>query len=201
MESRTEIAALINSGGVAQHIAFGVLTCEKMLPQYELFQNTHQWGDIHFLKTIIAAAHSALINPTVVLDAAPWRNLLDRIFPDLDEFEGGFPAHALDTCIAFDELLSYIISKDGRHIHSLSESAFNSVDMYIQEKLDLDPSDPALEEKIASNPAMLTEELRQKNVLIALHETVAFTPERLSFLQLLNNQFEYLGDLDLIYDC
>lgn len=171
-----------------------------MLPQYELFQYVHHWGDADFLKRIIADVYSALIDPSVIMDVAQWRTSLDKISPDIDEFEGALPSYALDTCIAFDELLSYIATEEVRHIHYLSEAVFDSVDMYVQEKLDLDPNDPLLEEKIASNPAMLTEEARQKEMLIELNDTVTFTQDYLLYLRSLNKQFEYLNDLDLIYD-
>ena len=88
---------------------------------------------------------------------------------------------------------------DLQELETVIEQAIATVDMFIQEYLDLDPSDPDLENKIAQNSFMLNEVERQQALLSAVQTIKIINEEQVLQLRGMNRQFPGMVNLRIIY--
>ncbi len=77
--------------------------------------------------------------------------------PDTNDFSTITVSFALDSCNAVNECLKFILDKDIKHIINTGVFFRDTIDMFIQEKEDLDYSDLDFENKIRSNEIMIKE--------------------------------------------
>ena len=123
---------------------------------------------------------------------------IEALTPDLDEEEGA-AAYAFDLCIACYSLLRLLRDFDLQELETLIEQAIATVDMFIQEYLDLDPSDADLENKIAHSPFMLNEVERQQALLSAVQTIKIINEEQVFKLRDMNRRFPDMVNLRTIY--
>lgn len=123
---------------------------------------------------------------------------IEELTPDLDK-EDGAAAYAFDFCIACHSLLRLLHDFDLQELETVIEQAIATVDMFIQEYLDLDPSDPDLENKIAQNSFMLNEVERQQALLSAVQTIKIINEEQVFKLRGMNRQFPGMVNLRIIY--
>ncbi len=96
---------------------------------------------------------------------------VETITPDTENFNDIYVSFALDACSSVYSSLSFIIDHNDEHIIDVVTYARDTVDMFIQEKEDLSPSDSALEEKIKSDIAMVRFEQWLNDVTIKLESS------------------------------
>jgi hypothetical protein len=122
---------------------------------------------------------------------------IEALTPDLDEEEGA-AAYAFDFCIACYALLRLLRDFDIQELEAVIEQAIATVDMFIQEYLDLDPSDAELENKIADSPFMLNEVERQQALLSAVQTITMINEEQVLQLRGMNRRFPDMVNLRTI---
>jgi uncharacterized protein len=174
-------------------ILFIALVCRKMLPHYILFSEKEGWGDIEILEKAINLMFKSAINgfEEHKYEAEKLSESIDEICPDLDDFEG-IASYALDTCIAIDEALRFIISEDKENINNAFTSVFDTVDMFIQVVEDLDPNDENLDNIILNNPIMIREIKRQNDILRAVKDLKVISTE---LIENLKNEDDKRGEI------
>ena len=123
---------------------------------------------------------------------------IEVLTPDLDEEEGE-AAYAFDFCVACHSLLSLLHDFDLQELETVIEQAIATVDMFIQEYLDLDPADPDLEYKIAHHPFMLKEVERQQRLLSTVQSIKIINEEQVVKLRGVNRRFPDMVNLRAIY--
>ncbi|WP_421795729.1 DUF416 family protein [Haliscomenobacter sp.] len=123
---------------------------------------------------------------------------IEALTPDLDE-EEGVAAYAFDFCIACHSLLRLLHDFDLQELETVIEQAIATVDMFIQEYLDLDPSDADLEYKIADSPFMLNELERQQALLSSVQTVKIINEEQVFKLRDMNRRFPEMVNLRAIY--
>ncbi len=123
---------------------------------------------------------------------------IEALTPDLDEEEGA-ASYAFDFCIACYALLRLLHDVDLQELETVIEQAIATVDMFIQEYLDLDPSDADLENKIADSPFMLNEVERQQALLSAVQTIKIINEEQVFKLRDMNRRFPDMINLRTIY--
>ena len=123
---------------------------------------------------------------------------IEELTPDLDEEEGA-ASYAFDFCIACHALLRLLHDFDLQELETVIEQAIATVDMFIQEHLNLDPSDADLENKIAHNPFMLNEVNRQQALFNAVQAIKDINEEQVFQLRTMNRRFPAMVNLKMIY--
>ena len=170
-----------------------------MKQNYVLFSNDENWGDVHFLDTVLSKAESIVLGSKIEKkELKRFLKQLDKNSPDLEEFGSFLASFAFDSCCAFDGLLNFMIDGDVENLLLTSVSAINTVDMFVQEKGDLEPNDSLLESKIANDDFMIAEENRQRMLISELKKHPTITEIVLNQLKQINRNGENLVDLDLI---
>ena len=184
--------ANLNQLKLEKQAFFAALTCEKMLPAYQLFSKEANWGNPSILEEILILLYEFIngneINMNQIKDL---ESELEINAPDLDEIENSFASYGLDACAAFDESLSFILTKNIDHLVNIVSSATNIVDMCVQEKESLEPSDKDLEIKIENDPFMQKELKRQETIIKALQD-IELNSQTIAKLRKLNN---YMGEM------
>lgn len=153
-----------------KRVAFMAYCCERMLPNYGSFKAETSYGDLVLLRSALDVAWKWIElgeapNSIVGLSAA-----CEAEAPDTSEFKSSYTSSALDAATAIAttlEALKYATEDRAIEVASLAR---DSVDLYVQEALDLDPNDPCLEEKIAGSNLMQTELRIQRESLEMLKE-------------------------------
>jgi len=120
-----------------QQIAFSSALLERMLPNYEMFSESSQFGEYTILRNQLDLVWQWLDKKNQIkININAQLNKLEEQTPDPDAFDsfGVFPA--LDVCMAMMSLLQLMQSngKDNNHedIHSVSRLSYNSVSYYVE---------------------------------------------------------------------
>jgi uncharacterized protein YjaG (DUF416 family) len=149
---------------------FSVVNCEKLLPNYVAFQEHNGWGNYHELQESIDITYQYLINSSLFKDDDFFELLerMDNVTPHTEEFSGILTSFALDACTAIESTLRYILSDDVEYVMEVVTYAYDTVDMFIQEKDNLDPNDKEIDERIRNDVFMQREKARQKELILRL---------------------------------
>ncbi|MCW8833791.1 MAG: YjaG family protein [Colwellia sp.] len=118
-------------------IAFSAALLERMLPNYQMFSETAQFGDFSLIRNQLDLIWQWLDkNQAVNININAQLSKLEEQTPDPQEFDffGVFPA--LDVCMALMSLWQLIQShgKDKSHddVMSISKLSHNSVSYYVE---------------------------------------------------------------------
>lgn len=151
-----------------QQIAFASALLERMLPNYQMFSESSQFGDYGVLKNQLNLVWQWLDkqNP-IKINVEAQLTKLEEQTPDPKVFDsfGVFPA--LDVCMAMMSLLQLIESKgkDKSHedINSISRLSENSVNYYV-ELLLLDEEVEITAKAISEHPLAVWEKETQNEL-------------------------------------
>ncbi|GGH31387.1 DUF416 family protein [Sphingobacterium alkalisoli] len=164
---REEIEQLILGIPDRGKILFAALTAERLYPNYMFFQRINRWGKLESLGEGLSIIYQSLIKDDLFNSSEIEFAIanLEIVTPDTEEFPDITTSFALDACTSISSILSYLLEKNTEHIVDVAIFARDTVDMFIQEKYDIIPSDSLMEAKIANDPLMIKEKERQKKLL------------------------------------
>lgn len=197
---REEIKGKLTKVSHKARVLFAAIICEKLYPHYLKFVSLNHWGNSSALDEGIAAIRQYLVNDNL-FDNNELLEIINQVeenTPNTEEFPGIITSFALDACTSISETLNYLLDKEIDHIADVATYARDTVDMYIQERDNLDPNDGYIEEKIANDPEMKLEKRRQFDLL-----------EKLSILKIesvTDNLFKTLNEnrpiikIELLFD-
>ena len=172
-----------------KQLAFGVLCCERMLPNYSVFQRDTGYGDtisvrkaLNFLWT-----HLQQTSSLGALDIKMAIELCESVIPDSEDFTSLYVTSAQDVCFAVCSLLDFLLENDVNKILQTAVYATDSIDLYVQEIEGMDPNDPQLEQKILLHYLMQLELAKQKEDIEAIELAPAINHEFLMMRKVANS--------------
>jgi len=186
--------AKLDSG---KQLAFGAVTCERLLPNYASFQKHPGWGDVALLRKALDFVWSSIGSESI--DAQVVRSItasIEAATPDSEDYETVYADLARDACLCVLNLLGFLSEKDVDKIIYAVTYATDSVDLYVQEIESLDPNDPELEQKILNHRLMQRELVQQEKNLVDIGRASALSPDFLNALKASWNN-EGKSNLDL----
>lgn len=178
---------------------FACLLVEKMQANFDYYFSQEK-EKIEAATTILNACFDYIIAfPDIKkISLHGFLEQIEALTPDLDDEEGA-ASYAFDFCIACHSLLRLLHDVDLQELETVIEQAIATVDMFIQEYLDLDPSNADLENKIADSPFMLNEVERQQALLSAVQTIKIINEEQVFKLRDMNRRFPDMVNLRTIY--
>jgi uncharacterized protein len=182
---RVEISRLLKPLSFQKRLIFGALTCEKLHPNYEYFSQNTSWGNGQILQNAISVIYQSVFRNDLFSEVEI-QNLIDEvegITPDTEDFEGILVSFALDACTSVLSTLNFIIDGETENIIDVATYARDTVDMYIQERDDLDVNDKMIEIKIEQDIFMQREKQRQYSIIKLLSEKNEITDSQLQNLR------------------
>ena len=149
-----------------QQLAFGAICCERLLPNYQAFQQDVGWGDIHPIRKALDFVWASLKGESVSLEEVKAiMASCESAAPDSEDFDSLYVSLAQDGCFAVCSLLDYLLENDVNRVVQAATYATDSVDLYVQEIENLAPNDPELEQKILNHSFMQSELSQQEENL------------------------------------
>lgn len=108
------------------------------------------------------------------------------VIPDTEDFSTLLCSQALDAGVAVCETLQLAMGADLGHAVNAASVARDTVDMFIQERDQMDYADPEFEKKILEDPLMIGELSAQRSVLMELSSHRDLEPK---FVEALRTRF------------
>lgn len=107
-------------------IEFGLLICNRLLPEYQKFYALNNWGDTEKLKEAIKFCES--IKSNKIIDQNILADLIkqvESIIPDTEDFGDYSSSYAINSSASVLELLEYFVDKDKSTLTSASLSVMD----------------------------------------------------------------------------
>lgn len=155
-----------------QRVGFMAACCERMLPNYETFHLQTGFGNPDVLRRGLDAVWAWMESDAPLEDAAELISQVDLQAPNTEKFKSAYTSAALDAANSIAITLEAVngVSEDG--LMEVASLARDTVDLFVQQHDDLDPSDPDLENRIMSSPLMQAELTAQRQTLEELGENL-----------------------------
>lgn len=179
------ISKKLNDMSDSQRIAFAAACCERLLPNYVKFVEVENGGDYSFFRSMLNqiwnhAGGKHMTNESI-------KQLMKKCFeivPDSDDFESIYTSYAIDTGAAFYNTLKYCLESDIKFLISVVDASINTVDLFVQEKHNMNPNDPDLEQKIMNDQVMQNEVKKQVEDLNLIRNQQTMNEQFLTSLRL-----------------
>jgi uncharacterized protein YjaG (DUF416 family) len=151
-------------------LAFAAACAQRCIANYATFFRETHWGNPQAVESALHQVWRWCLGesqpPTQHIRALA--DQLEDLAPDAEDFTSLFVSSAQDAVFAVCCLLDYCCDKDVTRLVEATRYATDSIDLYVQEVLELDPQDPLLEAKILAHPLMQQELERQNRDMTAL---------------------------------
>lgn len=167
-----ELSVRLNKMSGNRQLTFGVLCCERLVPNYMAFQAGAGWGDQAGLRKSLDLTWSWLLGEKI--EEVEIKNSIarcEKLAPSSDDFDLLLVTAAQDACFAICCALDWLLKEDVGKVVQAANYAIDSIDLYVQEIESMWPEDPGLESKILLHPLMQKELRKQHDQLAYLEST------------------------------
>lgn len=168
-----------------QQLVFANVLSERMLPNYQLFSESTEFGNIKVLRTIIDLIWQKLSKQSVKLNLEVQQNKLLDETPELADYESFGVIAAIDCAMAINTMIVAMEQKMDEDLINISKLSSSTVASYIS-AVEGDISD----EDTFSHEMMVEEKELQEYLLSRIEESKKLTP---SFLKDLRTEFNNFG--------
>lgn len=153
---RTLIKNQIVNFDFLESCIFGLVIFRRLYPNFQEFNRRYHFCDVSELLSVHSALERVVRNGNFArFDSSKMKNVILDLMPEPGDYEDILASSALDASSVLYELNEFLADNNLKRIKSISELAFDSVDMYIQEKYDLGIHFD--ESIITKNPLMIRE--------------------------------------------
>ena len=155
---------------------FAALTCARLLPSVERFDQAEPEKAAPVFRTAIAALCAfGAQEPVAPGQWARLQEQLEKFWPDLDESTNPFASYAFDACVALGEALALVQNGEAEHALQCATAARDTVDMYVQDVTGVELAPEELNAFVDATPEMQREVARQHALARALAATRLLT--------------------------
>jgi uncharacterized protein YjaG (DUF416 family) len=153
-----------------KQIAFMLMCCGRMIPNYERFSADSGFGDATVLRHAAGIAWAAVESGDTPDHLDELRAACDSQAPKTEDFVSRYTSAALDAANATATVLDAIEAPNTAYGVEVARLARDTVDLYLQECLSLNPKHPSFEDELSQHPLMQAELRNQKRDLDTLRE-------------------------------
>jgi uncharacterized protein YjaG (DUF416 family) len=151
-----------------KQIAFMVQVGERMLANYQRFSADTGFGDVSVLRNALDTAWAWIEAGRLPSDLAELREACERQAPDTEDFHSPYTSAALDAACVAAIILDALERPDEARPLEVATLARDTVDLFVAERMNLNPNAPGFEETILRHHLMQRELRRQRETLEAL---------------------------------
>jgi uncharacterized protein YjaG (DUF416 family) len=149
----------------AGKLAFAYAICVRLQPHYQAFSHATGWGNPVVMQAALDLLRRAIFLPPALADLRRSYRQVERVTPDSEDVGSPLGSLALDTCCAVLSAFDFVLGGNDQSVLDVATFSRNTVDVYVQEIEELDPSDPELEAKIDGHQYMVREVKWQREAL------------------------------------
>lgn len=139
-----------------QRTGFGLLCCERMMPNYTAFSRHTGWGDVSVLRRVLDQCWENFVSGTPI-DWQLMKTQCERATPDSEDFQTILLSPALDAAVSIATLIELLETREVKHALTIASLARDTVDMYVQELEKMPPNTENIEDEIQRHPLMQAE--------------------------------------------
>lgn len=159
---KNEVQQNINKLDDVGCLIFGLSCIERLFGNYAEFVKENNWGSTKELRQIIDLLWSIVDSDFVIDNYNVLRNKCESLMPNTEDFQTVLVSSALDASSAVLIILDYLVDNTNSNIVDITSLCIDTVDMYVQELLNLKIDDPKIEIKILQHELMQAELKKQK---------------------------------------
>ena len=163
-----KLEGLLRKLAAWKRIAFMAQVAARMLPNYERFSAETGFGDVAVLKRALDAAWFWVQSGKPPHDLTALREACEKQAPDTEHFRSPYTSAALDAANATAAILDAIEHPAEARLTEVASLARDTVDLFVQELMNMDPNAPNFEEAISRHNLMQRELQRQREDLETL---------------------------------
>ncbi len=167
-----------------KQITFAYLTCERLFRNYLHFSTQYKFGNPILIRNVIDQIRRYING--YELTAAEAKQLINTVSinsPLPEKYDSIYASSALDACTVIIDSLNFIFDENTSRLVDISTMAFDTVDMFIQERDNLDFNvDMEFENKIQNDKLYKTEENIQIGIINYLTKIDSITEDDLNEL-------------------
>jgi hypothetical protein len=163
-----------------KQVAFALLCCERMYPNYLVFVQDSSWGDPNVLRNALDVAWLALGEGQSRQDDQDLVRACEEAAPDTEDFASDHTSAALDAALSTASLVEILEKFDTQKVIEISQQAFDTVYMYVDCSIATDAGDQA----ILMHPLVRTELAMQEESLAYLKAVATEGPVALHELKI-----------------
>ncbi len=164
----TRLLLLVEGMPAWRRVAFMVYCCERMLPNYLSFSAETGFGNVGSLRSALDTVWDWVETSRALLNLKCLVSSCEEQAPDTTKFSSVFTSAALDATTAIAVTLEALTDVTAKQLIEVASLARDTIDLFVQHQLDLDPSESDYEAKITSSDLMQTELCLQRTSLEAL---------------------------------
>ena len=138
-----------------ERVALCLMCCNRLALLYLKFSTTENWGDPEALREVRELTGNWLVGNRSIPDSLYSR--IDIAIPDTEDFGNALGSHALNASVAHADLLDLLLDDKLELVLSVLQGCYDSVDFYVQERLDPECKGDATEQQIESHATMRAE--------------------------------------------
>ena len=164
-----------------------------MVPNFRRFAMESGFGDVPVLENALATAWTWLETEKVSSELSELRMAVENQAPDKEDFKSVYTSAALDSVSAISSLLD-ALELNVADVSGVATLARDSIDLFVQDLMNLDPSESQFEEKIQQHEIMRNEMLMQQQQLKELQDLRGSRKEVVTYFK-----NKYLPSKDSLY--
>jgi len=185
MTKKTGFFTRIKALSFEQQLVFANVLSERMLPNYQLFSESTEFGNVKVLHTIVDLIWQKLAKQSVKLNLEVQQNKLLDETPELTDYESFGAIAAIDCAMAINTMIVAMEQKMDEDLINISKLSSSTVASYIS-AVEGDISD----EDTFSHEMMVEEKELQGYLLTRIEENPKLT---VTFLKELRAEFNKFG--------
>jgi hypothetical protein len=135
---------------------------------YQRFSAETGFGDVSILRNALDTAWTWIESGRLLGNLAELREACEQQAPDTEQFRSLYTSAALDAANVAAIILEALERPDEARPVDVASLARDTVDLFVQERMNLDPNAPGFEEAILRHNLMQSELRRQREDLEAL---------------------------------
>ncbi len=151
---------------ISKQLAFAYLSCERVYPNYVHFSNNYNFGRPGILRTAIDVVYDGVFNK---IETSKIDSLLEEVDADVpfpEHFNTFYATIAMYSGGVIYESVNLLKKTDiSCIIDDVSGMCIDAVDLFIQERDDMDYTDADFEAKILNDAVMQQELSIQKGII------------------------------------
>jgi uncharacterized protein YjaG (DUF416 family) len=152
---------------VWKQVAFALLCCERMFPNYLLFVRDSGWGNADALRAALDVAWSSLEHDRSPSNCRELIRACEEAIPDTEDFASDYTSAALDAAASAASLIEILERFDIQKVLEISQQAFDTVYMYADGSVEASAAETG-HEVILMHPLVHTELGMQRDSLAFL---------------------------------
>lgn len=152
---QNQITAACGPLNHAERVAVCLMCCNRLAPLYLQFSTTEHWGNPETLWQVRELAGNWLVGDRSI--PAALRSQIDAVIPDTEDFSSPLVSYALNASAAHADLLDLLLDDKLELVLQVLQDCYDSVDFFVQERLDPEYKDGVTEQQVENHAAMRAE--------------------------------------------